>query len=92
MQQQNTNLMNSSNNLPISSLKEIELKPPNLPISSSNEIELKPPDVTDRDTGDLADNIKKQQQELNDKATKIIEKAVDKSKEILTTVKNIFKL
>lgn len=61
----------------------------NLPISSSNDNDLKQRGLSDRDTGDL-DNITKQQ--LNDKATKIIAKGFDKSKEILKTIINIFKL
>lgn len=78
MSQQNINLMNSSTN----SL-----------ISSSNGNNLKQPDLSDRDTGDLAYNITKQQQQqkLYDKATKIIETGIDKSKELVTTIKKMFK-
>lgn len=74
MSQQNTNLMDSSSKLPITSTTE-------------NKLERR--DLADRDTGDLDDNITKVK-ELNDKAIKIIRKGIDKSKDILTNFKNYF--
>jgi len=76
MSQQNTKLKDSSSHLPI---------------TSTNENELMRRDTTDRDTGDLDDNITKQKP-TKDGHIDIIQKGIDKSKDILTTIKNIFKL
>jgi len=76
--------MNSSNHLPI----------------ITNENELKRRDLDDRDTGDTKNELitttttaaTSKQKQFNAKAINILQNGIDKSKEILTTIKGIFKL
>lgn len=81
MSQQNENFMNSSNSLPT---------------TTNNENDLKRRDLDDdRDTGDIENNkltTTTKREEFNDKANKIIQNGIDKSKNFLASIKGIFKL
>lgn len=80
-QQNNNNKMNSSNRLLI----------------TTNENDTKRRDLDDRDTGDIENimirtTIAAKQKQFKDKALNIIQNGIDKSKELLTIIKSIFKL
>lgn len=74
--------MNSSNSLPTT--------------TTNHENDLKRRDLDDdRDTGDIENSkltTRTKPEEFNDKAIKIIQNGIDKSKNILATIKGIFKL
>lgn len=76
--------MNSSNDLPIT--------------TNENET-IKRRDLDDRDTGDVEHKMittttttATKQKQFNDTAINIMRNGIDKSKELLTTLKSIFKL
>lgn len=89
MSQQNKTIANSSNHTPIT--------------TTANNIELKRRDLDyDRDTGDvhvkpttITTSTNKNRvidTEFKDEAVKIVRNGIDKSKEILASIKSIFKL
>lgn len=64
---------------------------------TTNENDKKRRDLDDRDTGDIENKMIRttaaaKQKQFNDRALNIIQNGIDKSKELLTTIKSIFKL